>query len=142
MADDITEFRGEYRFLSNFHVVPVRYKKQVWPTSEHAFQAAKSTCEINAQHIKDAATPGQAKRRGRTLHPELMRKDWDEVKRDIMYDIVRRKFRQNPELMKLLKATAPRQIIEGNTWGDTFWGVCNGKGENNLGKILMEIRDE
>ena len=46
-----------------------------------------------------------------------------------------------PKFKKLLLATGDRYIEETNTWGDTFWGVCNGKGENNLGKIIMKIRD-
>jgi len=58
-----------------------------------------------------------------------------------MTDLVRQKF-SNPQLAKQLLDTKDFELIEGNTWGDTFWGVCSGKGQNNLGKILMQIRNE
>ena len=56
-------------------------------------------------------------------------------------EIVEEKFRQNPKLAEMLLATEDAILIEGNTWGDKFWGVCNGVGENNLGKVLMYVRD-
>ena len=59
-----------------------------------------------------------------------------------MYNICKLKFIQNPELGKLLLGTKDEELIEGNDWDDTFWGVCNGVGENHLGKTLMKIRDE
>ena len=49
---------------------------------------------------------------------------------------------QNPELGNKLLETGNQELVEGNTWGDIFWGVCNGKGQNWLGKILMMVRDE
>ena len=59
-----------------------------------------------------------------------------------MYEIVKDKFSRNPELRVKLLNTGDIELIEGNYWGDTFWGVCNGKGENHLGKILMRVRKE
>lgn len=70
-----------------------------------------------------------------------LRDNWDLVKVDIMSDICYAKFHQNPELLELLLATGSKKLVEGNTWGDTFWGVCHGEGANMLGKILMAIRD-
>lgn len=69
-----------------------------------------------------------------------MRPNWDEMKIGFMASILAAKF-SDPELRLMLLQTWGCELVEGNTWGDTFWGVCNGKGKNNLGKILMELRD-
>lgn len=71
-----------------------------------------------------------------------LRPDWEEVKDDVMYTVCKAKFLQNPGLLKKLLDTGDAELIEGNTWNDQIWGVCNGSGENRLGKILMRIRDE
>ena len=83
--------------------------------------------------------PSSAKRKGRRVK---LRDDWEEVKDQIMYEIVLNKFSQNEELRKKLIATGDEYLTEGNTWHDTYWGVCNGKGKNKLGKILMQVREE
>lgn len=133
----IESFQGEYRFLSNFWHVYVRYDGELYPTVEHAYQAAKT---LNPEFRKAIAyaTTGEAKRMGRQVP---MRPDWDSIKIDVMRDLLRQKFTEEPELRELLLATGDAELIEGNTWGDYFWGVCNGEGQNNLGKLLMEIRD-
>lgn len=69
-----------------------------------------------------------------------LRPDWEKVKIPIMREIKVLQYFQNPEQIWKLMATGERPLIEGNKWHDTFWGVCNGKGENHLGKIQMEIR--
>lgn len=69
-----------------------------------------------------------------------LRSDWEKVKVDIMRKIVKSKF-TDIELMKKLKATGDAELVEGNTWKDFFWGICNDRGQNWLGRILMEIRD-
>lgn len=83
----------------------------------------------------------KAKRLGRQVQ---LRSDWQEVKLSIMEEIVRIKFTENEQLKKLLLMTGDAEIAEGNTWGDTYWGVDirMGEGENNLGKILMKVRSE
>lgn len=134
----IDKFEGDYRFLSNFWSVQVQYNGVVWPSAEHAYQAAKFNDPKKTAKILANQDPKSAKRYGKT---KGLRPDWEEVKVDIMRDIVRAKFDQHHMLMDKLKTTSPNELIEGNWWGDTFWGVCNGKGENLLGKILMEIRD-
>jgi ribA/ribD-fused uncharacterized protein len=70
-----------------------------------------------------------------------VRKDWDEKKLEFMNWAVREKFKDE-KLTELLLDTGEEELIEGNVWNDTFWGVCNGKGQNHLGKILMKVRDE
>lgn len=142
--DPITRFDGENKFLSNFFPAKVVWEGIEFPTSEHAFQADKS---LNAEERrKMAAIPadkaGRAKRAGGRNGWITLRPDWDKIRVDRMLAIVTAKFQQNPELMERLIATGDAELIEGNTWNDTFWGVCRGKGHNFLGKILMIVRDE
>lgn len=134
----ISEFSGKYDFLSNFSKSKIKYEGITYPTVEHAFQAAKSLNNLKRLEIASAPTPGQAKRIGRRVN---LRPDWEEVKIDIMRDCLRLKF-EIPELREALLNTDNAELIEGNWWGDKFWGMCNGIGENNLGKLLMEVRDE
>jgi ribA/ribD-fused uncharacterized protein len=110
-----------------------------YPTVEHFFQAMKTTDKAERAKILAAKTPAEAKRIGKTV---TLRKNWNQIREEVMETGLRAKFQQNPELKKKLLETKDADLIEGNTWGDTFWGQVDGKGENNLGKLLMKIRDE
>lgn len=134
----IDSFCGEYRFLSNFYPSSIEYKGVKYPTVEHAFQATKSLDLDDRLFIAKLETPGKAKRAGRNL---ILRKDWEEIKIEVMRELLVLKFKDD-SLANKLKKTEPHELIEGNTWGDKFWGVCNGEGQNWLGKLLMEIREE
>lgn len=134
----IDKFSGDYQFLSNFHPVIVHYEGHAYPSVEHAYQAAK-TLNVSLRHPFMKLTAAQAKRLGRNLN---LRPDWEQVKFSIMEVLVREKFTTYSDLQHALLATAPSELIEGNTWGDVYWGVCRGRGENHLGKILMRIRLE
>lgn len=131
----IDSFQGEHRFLSNFWPAKVMLDGVEYSSVEHAYVAAKTLNKIARKDIA-MMTPGQAKRYGFTLK---LRADWDRVKVPIMRDLVGQKFR-DPLLAQRLRNTGAAMLVEGNTWGDIFWGICNGRGENNLGKILMEVR--
>ena len=133
----IDDFRREYYFLSNFFERAVTYDGLAYDNNEDAFQAAKVFGEARNQfkHLK----PGDAKRLGFKV---ALRPDWETEKDRIMYEICLAKFRQNPDLAERLIATGNAELIEGNTWNDKYWGVCYGKGQNKLGKILMRIREE
>ena len=133
----IDSFDGEFAFLSNFYEVPVEWEGITYPSTEHAFQAAKVINPAIRMKIAAEPTPGRAKRAGRSVQ---LRHDWEQVKFDIMLDIVMAKFRQHPDLAEALLDTGDAELIEGNTWNDTTWGVYNGKGLNWLGKILMMVR--
>ncbi len=135
----ITSFSGDCAFLSNFYLAPTPYEGIVYPTSEHAFQAAKTLDVAERRRLADLSTPAQAKRAGRRV---VLRADWEKVKIAIMTTIVRAKFQHNPELAQKLLATVNAELIEGNRHRDRFWGVCGGKGQNWLGRILMEVRAE
>ena len=140
----ITSFDGPNRFLSNFYehrmVSPVDDLE--YPSSEHAYQAAKTIHSDQKYEIQAAPGPGAAKRLGR--HVEL-RPGWEQIKDDCMRRIVRAKF-SDPSLRSVLLQTGDAFLIEGNTWGDKYWGCINifggWHGQNRLGQILMEIRKE
>lgn len=137
---DITSFKGNYDFLSNFYEASVVYDGLTYGNNEAAYQAQKC-CTIEERIPFTQYRSGQAKREGRKVK---LRSDWEEVKVSLMKEIVRAKFTQNPDLSNKLLMTGDRMIIEGNTWHDVFWGVDikTGVGENHLGKILMDIREE
>lgn len=142
----IEEFKDDYFFLSNFYLRRIRYGIElnsksvvIFKSAEHAFQAAKSTNDNDKRLIADSHTPGLAKSRGQLIP---LRSDWEKIKKQVMYEIVKAKFVQSSKLRKLLLKTGTKKLIEGNWWHDTYWGVCNGVGENHLGKILMRVRKE
>ena len=134
----INSFRDEYFFLSNFYPVEIKLDGIVYPNAEAAFQAQKTLDVEERRKFSMLKNPVQAKRLGRKVK---LRDDWEEVKLDIMTEVVAQKFLQHPHLIEMLLQTGDEELIEGNKWGDRFWGVCKGKGENHLGKILMKIRD-
>lgn len=145
----ITSFTGEYEFLSNFSraggLIPVEY----------SYQARKALLPGQAEWVMRAGTPGEAKQRGRrvTLLP-----GWDGQKRAVMLDLVLEKF-SAPVLRDKLTATRGRALVEGNGWGDTYWGAVPRDGHSHgglpvwygdeglllghnwLGRILMMVRD-
>jgi ribA/ribD-fused uncharacterized protein len=131
----IEAFDGEFRWLSNFHPAPVQLEGVSYPSVEHAYQAAKTTPAHRARFR--VGTAAQAKKAGRSVP---MRPDWDSVKVEVMRSLLQQKFSPGSVLAEKLVATAPRQIVEGNWWGDTFWGVCRGRGQNMLGELLMQQR--
>jgi hypothetical protein len=139
MTQKIESFVGYNRFLSNFFPAEIELDGAVYSTLEAAFQARKTIDPDEREKIRKARTPGDAKHLGRkvTLVP-----DWETIKIGVMRDLVRQKFTRHPGLRAELMDTGDTVLIEGNTWNDTFWGVCRGKGQNWLGKILMEIRAE
>lgn len=145
----IHRFDGEHRFLSNFwpsrivlpvEEAPLGEDSFTWPTVEHGYQAFKAAVANDLDRffaIAAATTPGQAKRLARGL---ALPQEWDAFKITVMSLLLRAKFTQHPDLAAMLLATGDAELIEGNTWGDRFWGVCRGEGENHLGKLLMRRR--
>lgn len=151
----ISDFRGPYRWLSNFHLAAVVYDGHTYPSTEHAYQAAKALdiqqrikfmtsleqCALDDSLLSLEAytvmTCAEAKRAGQKLP---LRAEWEEIKLDVMRNVLYDKFQRHEDLKQKLLATGDEELVEGNTWGDRFWGVCNGVGENHLGKLLMELR--
>jgi ribA/ribD-fused uncharacterized protein len=139
----ITEFKGKYDFLSNFYESPVVRRGILYPTAEHAFQAAKAKNYYDMLWVAESRTPGIAKRRGRKVD---IKPTWDQDRIGEMLIIVNTKF-SDSELRGLLQATHNQKLIEGNYWHDQFWGSCSCSehaeidGKNYLGKILMYVRN-
>jgi ribA/ribD-fused uncharacterized protein len=145
----IDSFNGRWRFLSNFYPSVIEFQGIKYPTVEHYYVAMKIKtdqqldgknitlidCREMISRMKD---PAKVKQLGKVLK---LRKDWDKIKLDTMLWGVREKFKDQ-DLRQLLIDTSEHEIVEGNNWGDKFWGVCGGVGENHLGKILMKVREE
>ena len=138
----ISQFRGEFRFLSNFFPATVVMDGLRFTDTEAAFQSQK---EPDKAHMFEGLDPATTKAMGRKAN---LREDWDEVKNDVMRRVVRLKFEQNTDLRKRLIDTGDVVLIEGNNWHDNYWGACTcegcerKKGKNMLGNILMELRSE
>lgn len=135
----IDSFTRDYHFLSNFYLCDIEHSGLVFPSVEHAYQAAKTFDIYQRARIRDAETPGKAKQLGKNV---FLRPDWDMEKLSMMRAFVKQKFGKYPELAQKLLDTGEAELIEGNWWGDEFWGVCRGVGQNHLGIILMRIRTE
>lgn len=139
----INKFSGDYDFLSNFYPCRIRYEGKLYPSTEHAYQAAKSL-DPNVREMFQITSHSKtiSARDAKTLGGRVkLRSDWENVKVRVMKDCLRAKFAKHDLKQKLLD-TGNQELIEGNTWNDKFWGVCNGVGQNMLGKLLMELRDE
>lgn len=141
----ITSFQGEYRFLSNFWKVEIEYEDVLYPSVEHAYEAMKTTDKWIRQTIANQETAGRAKNYGKYIE---LRKDWESIKDNIMLELNRIKYCDR-ELRQKLLLTGTVELIEGNHWHDNYWGECSctdclrfPPGNNKLGKILMQIREE
>jgi N-glycosidase YbiA len=133
--------RDVYGEFSNFAPFPVEIGGRSWPTTEHYFQAQKFVGTNREEAIRLAATPSLAAKMGRSRRFPL-RRDWEQVKDEIMYQAVMAKFTQHAKLGALLLATGDAEIIE-HTRNDSYWGDGgDGHGRNQLGKTLMRIREE
>lgn len=133
----IKEFQREYRWLSNFAPCTVMFEGEKYDSVEHAYQAAKT---VNPEERKwfQGVTAGKAKGLGRKIK---VREDWEDIKLETMRMLLAQKF-STAKYKNLLKGTGDLHIQEGNMWNDKFWGIClkTGQGQNNLGKMIMEIR--
>jgi len=152
--DYIIKFDGtDNAFLSNFYPSEIEVDRfpldedlgevKIYPTSEHAFQAAKTHNQKDRDLILLAATPGAAKRMGRQIS---LRGDWEDVKNEMMLFCLRKKF-EAKDLRDKLLGTGDSILVEGNKWHDSHWGVCycekcKGVGKNMLGKLLMKVRED
>lgn len=134
---NVKGFFGKYFFLSNFYVADVYFEGLKYPSSENAYQAAKSLDEnIRKEFLK--LTCAKAKNKGQNI---IIREDWDIAKYDVMFSVVYDKFFRHKELRELLLKTGDKYLEETNHWNDRYYGVCNGEGQNILGKILMSVRE-
>lgn len=136
----INQFKYKFSFLSNFYECSVIYEDIFYKSSEAAFQAAK-TLDRKMKGVFSDLSPDHAKYLGRRID---LRPDWEEVKDQVMYEIVKAKFIQNEDLGRQLLETGDEELVEGTLWHDIYWGIdlSTGKGQNKLGQILMRVRSE
>ena len=145
----IESFSGRYNFLSNFYPAKIEHQGITYPTLEHYYVSmkVKNDQQIDGKFITyidcreliaKMPNPARVKQFGKIVK---VRRDWDDVKLDVMLWGVREKFKHT-DLKDLLLSTGDEELVEGNTWNDTYWGICRGEGQNNLGKILMKVRME
>ncbi len=143
MTTFINGFFEEYRFLSNFWYAEVEYDGVIYPTTEHAFQAAKFDDLEYREEIRKAVSPGASKKLGQTREYPL-REGWNEgLAAQVMGELCAKKFANHPELKKKLLATGDAILTETNHWGDDTWGnstTTEAPGRNQLGIILMAVR--
>lgn len=132
---------GEYGCFSNFSRHHIFLKDKIWKTSEHYFQAQKFAGTKHEEELRLADSPMEVAKMGRDRKRPL-RRDWEEVKDNIMREALRAKFTQNKDLKKILLETGDAELVE-HTANDNYWGDGgDGSGKNMLGKLLMEFREE
>lgn len=131
---------GEFRYMSNFEVCDIYFDGDLYGSTEAAYMAGKTLDPaVRAQFQKSSGiTPSEARKLGQLIG---LRPDWNVVRYDTMAAVVFDKFYRHKHLRDLLLSTGSKYIEETNHWGDKFWGVCDGKGENNLGRIIMNVRE-
>ena len=137
----ITSFRGPYRFLSNFYRMGLVLDGAFYPSAEHAFQAFKAATPESHAYIQGAPNPRESKARGRQC---VLRPEWADpsFRLAVMLRVLYAKF-DHHTLRQQLLATGDRVLVEGNTWGDRYWGQCPiGQGQNHLGRLLMQVRQD
>lgn len=143
LNDKIFFYPKEYYVFDNFSSFQVEWHGVLWPTSEHAFQAAGF--EVSAPDIYEQIRVARSAHDAQKIAHENKSKlsaDWESSKIDIMKDILRHKIDQHPYVLKKLLQSGSREIIE-DSWRDREWGWGEDKkGENKLGKIWMELRKE
>lgn len=143
--NDILTFQGEHRFLSNFYLINLVHKSKRYRSSEHLYQSLKMKYSLDAETVRMAFSPNDAKKLGGQL---TLRDDFLDIRNDIMYYVVKLKFFKHPTMRDKLLQTGDAYLEEGNHWHDNYWGVCSCKKcvnkpkLNNLGKIIMRVRNE
>jgi len=140
----ITKFKDKYRFLSNFYMKSFYIRGREYKSLEHAYQSFKCVRESEHEWVRNSPTSKKAKYFGKKVK---VRKNWDNVKYDLMFKLLKIKF-DDEELKTLLLNTNDEELIEENYWHDNYWGNCtcdkcsNIIGKNKLGELLMIIRDD
>lgn len=139
----IENFHDKHYYLSNFYIAPMKVDGKMFQTNEHFFQASKASDEETFELIRLAKTAAQTKKLGKEIP---LRKNWENIKNEVMLKGLRAKFAL-PEMRALLLETGDATLIEGNNWHDRYWGRCDcskhgGVGENWLGRLLMQVRSE
>ena len=146
-GNGIYGFFGDWKWLSNFQLCETSYEGDIYPSVENAYQAAKTNDREARKPMMEKTSDDEmteGKRARLFGRKAVLRSDWEEVKLEVMRSIVKEKFVRNEILRDALLITGDLNLYleETNYWGDKFWGVSKGEGQNHLGKILMQVRSE
>lgn len=134
-------YEHEYYVFSNFSAFMIQWKGKLYPTSEHAYHSEKFIDEGLKEQIRNASSAHGALKLSHQ-HRDKYLNNWDQIKVSVMKDILREKVVQHPYVLKKLLDSGNRTLIE-DSWRDSYWGWGpDKKGDNHLGKIWMELREE
>ena len=134
-------YEQEFYPFSNFSSFKLEWKGYIWMTSEHAYHSEKFDDPKIIEQLKETRSAHNAMKLA-YANKEKDRKDWDEIKLGIMKKILRAKVEQHSYVKKKLLESGDKKLVE-NSWRDPYWGWGPNKdGENHLGKLWMEVRDE
>jgi ribA/ribD-fused uncharacterized protein len=142
-SDKVFFYPKEFYVFDNFSSFQVEYDGYTWPTSEHAYHAAgfKGVAEDVVEKIKNTRSAHDAQKIAYSSRDKQI-DNWDATKFDVMKNILRNKIEQHPYVLKKLRQSGDREIVE-DSWRDDVWGWGESKkGKNMLGKIWMELREE
>jgi len=145
MTETTEGFKGKFEFLSNMYECDCPYNGMVFKSSEHLYQWLKVPPEAEWWRTKIFEAPHGKVAKKLAANPKCPKKqtaDWDLTRIRYMKIALWSKFTNNPDLKQKLLDTRGATLVEYNHWKDTFWGVCNGEGENRLGKLLMQLREK
>jgi ribA/ribD-fused uncharacterized protein len=134
-----------YGAFSNLYRCEVVFEGRTYATAEHAYQAGKALKAAVREWILQAPTPALAAMAAHGLYTWDVVPNWASIKVDRMRSVLRAKFSQHEALRQLLIDTGSRRLVEAATVNNAvnrFWGEVDGKGENTLGKLLMELRED
>ncbi len=135
-------YTPEFYVFNNFSAHAVEFRGKLYPTSEHAYQAAKCTDPQGREAIRQARSPLEAKRLANETYRASKDPEWRNKKVQVVEEILRAKLAQHPEAQEALRKSGHEDIIEDSPT-DYFWGEgADGSGKNTLGKIWMKLRDE
>lgn len=138
----INFYTPKYYVFNNFSAHSIEFRGQLYPTSEHAYQAAKCTDPAGQEAIRNARSPSQAKTLANETYRAAKDPDWEHKKVSVVEEILRTKLAQHPEAQEALKESGDEEIVEDSPT-DYFWGEgADGTGKNMLGKLWMKLRDE
>jgi ribA/ribD-fused uncharacterized protein len=146
--DEIRFYRANekpYGAFSNLYRRPVEFEGELFPTAEHAYQAGKARKPEVRRWLMAAPTPALLAMAAHGLYVWDIAPNWSKIKFERMKGVLRAKFSQHEDLRELLLSTGSARLVESATVNNAvnrLWGEVNGVGQNKLGQLLMEVRDE
>jgi len=134
-------YENEFYVFSNYSSFAIEWKGKIYPTSEHTYHSEKFVDENIKEQIRNTRSAHDSQKLAEA-NRDKYRKDWSEVRLEIMKDILRAKVKQHSYVKKKLLESGEKELVE-DSWRDSFWGWGPNKdGENHLGKLWMEVREE